>query len=260
MTAVKGWIKERRTKVDVVPDSKSVFKAFHLCPYEETKIVILGQDPYPTPGHAHGLAFSSLGREIPDSLQNIFEELKSDLYSEYPNRDELFRSADLTRWAEQGVLLLNTILTTEAGERLAHKNVGWEFFTQKIIQYLGREYEKPLVFMLWGKEAGTYAQYIDNKHLVLTAAHPSPLSAKKGFFGCKHFSQAIEFLVEKGRLSIVHYNFGKELKDSLKEAYQEFLEKHKIVLTETNLNGQVQMMKNAMFTVANSIDFTTTKI
>lgn len=185
-------IKEYSTKT-VYPDMYKIFEALKLTPYKDVKVVILGQDPYPGEGQAHGLAFSvQKGVPIPPSLLNIFKELADDLNCYIPN------NGYLEPWAKQGVLLLNTSLTVVANQPNSHRNKGWEIFTDKIIQLLNQK-ETPVAFLLWGNNAKSKAKYITNpKHLVLTAAHPSPLSADRGFFGCRHFSKTNKFLRENG--------------------------------------------------------------
>ena len=175
------------------PPAQLVFNAFKLCPFDKVKVVIIGQDPYPGEGQAHGLSFSvNDGVPFPPSLQNIFKEINNDLGTPIPT------SGNLTRWAEQGVLLLNTILTVCPGDSNSHKGKGWEQFTNAVIKRLNDECEG-LVFMLWGVEARKKGRCIDsNKHLVLTSAHPSPRAVNFGCsFGKKHFSQANEYLRER---------------------------------------------------------------
>ena len=175
----------------VFPPPKEVFRAFEVCPFEKVKVVILGQDPYHGAGQANGLCFAvNEGVKLPPSLKNIFKEVESDLGVKMSGR------GDLLPWAEQGVLLLNSILTVEEGKAGSHEGKGWERLTDAAIRALSREREG-LVFMLWGKYAQAKGAMIDReKHLVLEAAHPSPLSAYRGFFGCKHFSQANGYLRE----------------------------------------------------------------
>ncbi len=182
-----------REKV-VYPPKRDIFKALELTPYEKVKIVILGQDPYHQPGQAMGLSFSvPEGVRIPPSLQNIHKELASDLGIK---RKE---TGDLTGWAKQGVLLLNTTLTVERSKPGAHRELGWERFTDEVIRALD-EHESPLVFLLWGVHARKKKRLVTNpKHLVLEASHPSPFSARDSFFGCRHFSKANRFLEENGR-------------------------------------------------------------
>lgn len=180
-------------KYKIFPPMENIFNALKLCDYNDVKVVILGQDPYHGEGQAHGLCFSvKRGTKPPPSLLNIFKELNSDLRIDIPNHGEL------TQWAKNGVLLLNTVLTVREGAPTSHRGKGWETFTDKIITLLN-EREKPMVFMLWGGFAKSKAQLLDSKkHLVLTAPHPSPLSAYNGFFGSKHFSRANVFLEENG--------------------------------------------------------------
>lgn len=177
----------------IFPDKNNIFNALKLTPYEKVKVVILGQDPYHGYGQAHGLAFSvQPGVKTPPSLLNMYKELREDQGCYIPN------NGYLVPWAEQGVLLLNTALTVREGEANSHRNKGWEILTDEIIKKLN-EREKPIVFLLWGNNAKEKSKYITNpNHLVLTAVHPSPLSASRGFFGCKHFSKANDFLQKAG--------------------------------------------------------------
>lgn len=177
----------------IYPPAEDIFNAFHLTPLEKVKCVILGQDPYHEPGQAHGLCFSvKPGTDIPPSLANIYKELHDDLGLFVPN------NGYLEKWAKQGVLMLNTILTVRAHQAFSHKDIGWQIFTDAVIDILNRE-DRPIVYLLWGSPAGKKAAMLNNpKHLVLKAPHPSPLSAYRGFFGCKHFSKANEFLVSNG--------------------------------------------------------------
>lgn len=181
----------------VFPPKQLVFSAFSTN-LADVKVVILGQDPYHTPGMAEGLAFSvPAGQKIPPSLVNIYKEIDSDIgQHQNPN-------GSLRNWQKQGVLLLNTVLTVEAHQPKSHSKKGWEIFTTEVIKYLnGRE--KPLVFMLWGRDARNKKALIDGKrHLILEAPHPSPLSAHAGFFGCRHFSRCNQFLEEHGENKIV---------------------------------------------------------
>jgi uracil-DNA glycosylase len=185
-------IEEYRTKV-VYPDMNNIFNAIKLTPYENVKVGIIGQDPYHGRGQAHGLCFSvNKGVETPPSLKNIYKELMSDLKIETPAH------GCLIDWAKEGVLLLNTVLTVREGEANSHKGKGWEVLTDRIIIELNKR-EKPIVFILWGNNAKTKEALITNeKHLILKSAHPSPLSAHNGFWGCKHFSKANEFLRQFG--------------------------------------------------------------
>jgi uracil-DNA glycosylase len=188
-----SFVKEEYSKGPVYPPGKNIFRAFDACPYEKTRVIILGQDPYHGEGQANGLCFSvSDGVPFPPSLLNIFKEIKNDLGKPIPP------SGDLGRWAEQGVLMLNATLTVRAGQAGSHQNRGWEQFTDAVVRKLTEEKEH-LVFMLWGAYAQKKGHFIDeNKHLVLKAVHPSPLSAHRGFLGCKHFSQANAYLTAKG--------------------------------------------------------------
>ena len=177
----------------IYPPGKLIFNAFDQCPFENLKVVILGQDPYHGPGQAHGLCFSvNEGIPFPPSLKNIFKELKDDVGKATP------RSGDLTEWAHQGVLLLNATLTVRAHQAGSHQKKGWEEFTDAAIQ-IASENKDHLVFLLWGNYAISKRRLIDeNKHMVLTSVHPSPLSASRGFFGNQHFSRANEFLTKNG--------------------------------------------------------------
>lgn len=181
----------------VYPPGREIFAAFDACPFNEVKVVILGQDPYHGPGQANGLCFSvAPGVKIPPSLQNIFKEVHDDTGAPIPD------NGDLTRWATQGVLLLNNTLTVEAHRAGSHQGHGWETFTDAAVKALS-DNRTGLVFMLWGSPAIRKGAVIDrSKHLVLTSPHPSPLSAYRGFFGNHHFSQANAFLVRQGKTPI----------------------------------------------------------
>lgn len=185
-------IQEYKTKI-IFPDKYDIFNALHLTSYKDTKVVILGQDPYHGENQAHGLSFSvKKGVPKPPSLTNIFKEISSDIGCYIPN------NGNLEKWANQGVLLLNTVLTVIKGMPNSHKNKGWETFTDKIIKTLN-EKESPVVFLLWGNNAKQKEALITNKnHLVLKSVHPSPFSANNGFFGNKHFSKTNEFLKSNG--------------------------------------------------------------
>ncbi len=186
-------VKQEYSKAVVYPNSDDIFNAFSLTPLERVKVVILGQDPYHEPGQAHGLCFSvKPGVDIPPSLVNIYKELETDLNCKIPN------NGYLNKWAEQGVFLLNTVLTVRCHAANSHKGIGWEEFTDAVIEVLNKQ-DRPIVYMLWGKPAQTKAAMLNNpKHLVLCAPHPSPLSAYRGFFGCKHFSIANDFFSKNG--------------------------------------------------------------
>ena len=178
----------------VYPPSEDIFNAFHFTPLHEVKVLILGQDPYHGEHQAHGLCFSveKSQPEIPPSLVNIYKELHDDLGCKIPNH------GCLTKWADQGVLLLNTVLTVRAHQANSHQGRGWEQFTDAVIRAVN-EQDRPIVYLLWGRPAQSKIPMLTNpKHLVLTAPHPSPLSAYRGFFGCRHFSKANEFLSEHG--------------------------------------------------------------
>ena len=177
----------------IYPPADDIFNAFHFTPLEQVKVVILGQDPYHEPGQAHGLCFSVKPEvSIPPSLVNIYKELEDDLGCYIPN------NGYLEKWARQGVLMLNTVLTVRAHQANSHQGRGWENFTDAVIQAVNAQ-DRPIVYMLWGRPAQSKIPMLTNpKHLILTAPHPSPLSAYRGFFGCKHFSKANEFLKANG--------------------------------------------------------------
>lgn len=187
------FVKKEYQKHQCFPSGPNIFRCFDLCPPQDVKVVLLGQDPYIRPGQAHGLCFSVQdGVQFPPSLQNMFKEIQSDLGTSMPT------SGNLTRWAEQGVLLLNATLTVREGQSGSHQGRGWETFTDAVIATIGDQLEG-VVFLLWGSYAQKKARLIDaGKHHLLKAPHPSPLSAYRGFFGCKHFSQTNELLEEKG--------------------------------------------------------------
>jgi uracil-DNA glycosylase len=191
------FVRSEYATATVYPPGKLIFNAFDLCPFDKVKVVIIGQDPYHGPGQAHGLCFSvNEGIPFPPSLRNIFKEIQDDLGTPVP------ASGDLTRWAEQGVLLLNATLTVRAGQAGSHQRQGWEEFTDAAIRALATEREH-LVFILWGAYAQKKGAFIDrSRHLVLASAHPSPLSAYNGFFGNKHFSRTNAYLVEHGETPI----------------------------------------------------------
>ena len=188
------FVKDEYSKHVVYPPSEDIFNALHYTPLKDVKVLILGQDPYHEPMQAHGLSFSVLpGKaDTPPSLVNIYKELNDDLGCYIPN------NGYLKKWADQGVLLLNTVLTVRAHQANSHKQRGWENFTDAIISAVNKE-DRPIVYMLWGKPAQMKMSLLNNpKHLILTAPHPSPLSAYRGFFGCRHFSKCNEFLVKNG--------------------------------------------------------------
>ena len=177
----------------VYPARENIFKAFELTEFCDVKVVIIGQDPYHGENQAHGLCFSVLdGVKFPPSLRNIFKELQSDVGKEIP------KSGQLDSWATQGVLMLNTVLTVRDGQPTSHKNKGWEIFTSKVIETLNQK-TQPIVFLLWGAHAEKIGQDITNPiHTKLITVHPSPLSARRGFFGCRHFSKTNEILIKNG--------------------------------------------------------------
>lgn len=191
--ALTSLVRKRYLSTTVYPPPALVFNAFSRCPFGSVKVVIVGQDPYHGPGQAMGLSFSVPdGVRVPPSLQNIYKELNTDLGLEIPT------SGNLERWADQGILLLNATLTVENGKAAAHQGLGWERFTDAVIQTISDQKEH-VVFLLWGRYAQEKGKNIDTaKHLVLTAAHPSPFSAYNGFFGCGHFSKTNQYLREHG--------------------------------------------------------------
>ncbi len=198
MQALKGFLAERKAqRVTIYPHSQDWFHALEATPLEQVKVVIIGQDPYHQPGQAHGLCFSVRpGVRVPPSLVNIYKELQSDLGIVPVNHGYL------ESWARQGVLLLNAVLTVEESSANAHQGKGWEQFTDRIIHLVNEQCDH-VVFMLWGSYAQKKGAFIDrNKHLVLKAPHPSPLSAHRGFLGCRHFSQANAWLQAQGRKAI----------------------------------------------------------
>ena len=191
---IPGHLKTEKSQGKTIyPPGGVIFNAFNITPFDNIKIVIIGQDPYHGPGQAHGLCFSvQNGVPPPPSLVNIFKELKEDIGMAIPSH------GNLTRWAEQGVFLLNASLTVRAGEPMSHAKIGWAQFTDTVIKTISDK-KNHVVFMLWGKFAQDKKILIDEKkHLILKAAHPSPLSAHNGFFGCKHFSKANQYLMSKG--------------------------------------------------------------
>lgn len=188
------FVREEYNTRIIYPPADDIFNALHLTPLSEVKVLILGQDPYHNEHQAHGLSFSVLPEqtEIPPSLQNIYQELQEDLGCYIPN------NGYLEKWAKQGVLLLNTVLTVRAHQANSHKGKGWEEFTDAIIRAVNSQ-DRPVVYMLWGRPAQSKIPMLTNpKHMILKAPHPSPLSAYRGFLGCKHFSQANEFLKKNG--------------------------------------------------------------
>lgn len=188
----KKVLEEYRSRQNF-PNPDDIFNAFHLTPLKDVKVVILGQDPYHNDGQAHGLCFSvKPDVEVPPSLVNIYKELQDDLGCRIPN------NGYLVKWAKQGVLMLNTVLTVRAHQANSHRGIGWEQFTDAVIRAVDAQ-DRPIVFLLWGRPAQMKKSMLHNpKHLILEAPHPSPLSAYRGFFGCKHFSQTNAFLEKNG--------------------------------------------------------------
>lgn len=187
------FVKEEYSTKTVYPPADDIFNALHLTPLKDVKVLVLGQDPYHNVNQAHGLSFSVRpGQKVPPSLQNIYQELHDDLGCYIPN------NGYLEKWARQGVLMLNTVLTVQAHKPNSHQGKGWEKFTDAIIEAVNEE-DRPIVYLLWGRPAQKKVPMLNNpKHLILTAPHPSPYSADRGFFGCRHFSQANEFLKANG--------------------------------------------------------------
>ena len=187
------FVREEYSRTVVYPPAEDIFNAFHLTPLKDVKVVILGQDPYHNDGQAHGLCFSvKPDVEVPPSLVNIYKELQDDLGCRIPN------NGYLVKWAKQGVLMLNTVLTVRAHQANSHRGIGWEQFTDAVIRAVDAQ-DRPIVFLLWGRPAQMKKSMLHNpKHLILEAPHPSPLSAYRGFFGCKHFSQTNAFLEKNG--------------------------------------------------------------
>jgi uracil-DNA glycosylase len=192
-----AFVREEYARTRCYPKAKDIFRAFNVCPLQDVKVLILGQDPYHGEGQAHGLCFSvNRGVDIPPSLLNIYKELHSDIGMPIP------KHGDLTGWATQGVLLLNDVLTVRANQAASHQKRGWETFTDAVIRIVNASCDH-VVFMLWGRYAQDKARLIDpNKHLVLSSVHPSPLSASRGFFGNKHFSKANTFLTQKNKMPV----------------------------------------------------------
>lgn len=181
----------------IYPEPKNIFNAFNLCPLSKVKVVIIGQDPYHEPGQAHGLCFSvESGVDLPPSLINIYKEIESDI------ERKSITNGDLTAWANQGVLLLNSTLTVRAHAAASHSGMGWETFTDSVIRIVA-QHRKHIVYMLWGSFAQKKAEFVNaTENLILTSAHPSPLSAYRGFFGNRHFSRANEYLIANGKTPI----------------------------------------------------------
>lgn len=194
---IREFLKQEYSTKTIYPDMYDLYNCFRMTPVNQIKCVILGQDPYHEPGQAHGLCFSvKPGVPLPPSLQNIFKEIQTDLNITQPNQ------GDLTKWAQRGVLLLNTTLTVRAHQANSHANCGWAWFTDSVIKLIS-DHTKNTVFLLWGSNARSKAPLIDSKrHLILQCAHPSPLSSYRGFFGCHHFSRTNEYLTHNNRAPI----------------------------------------------------------
>jgi uracil-DNA glycosylase len=194
---LQKFVADERSRQTVFPSSDAVFNAFRFTPLADTKVVILGQDPYHGPDQAHGLSFSVVGDcKLPPSLKNIYKELAGDLQVPLPT------SGNLGHWAKQGVLLLNTVLTVRSGVANSHAKRGWETFTDAVIRLVGQQRQNKIVFLLWGKSAEKKTNLISSQHAIITSAHPSPLSAHRGFFRSRPFSRANQALVESGRTPI----------------------------------------------------------
>lgn len=194
---LQDFLTEEYNTKKIYPTPENVFNALNLVKYNDVKVVIIGQDPYHQPGQAHGLSFSvQNGIKLPPSLVNIYKEIEDE------TDKKSCTNGDLTAWAKQGVLLLNSVLTVRDSQPNSHKNMGWEQITSRVVELLSKR-EKPVVFLLWGANAIAIGKNIDrSKHLVLTCAHPSPLSAYNGFFGCNHFVKANEFLIKNNETPI----------------------------------------------------------
>ena len=193
---LQNFLAEEYSKYDIYPEMSNIFNSLNAVKYEDVKVVIIGQDPYHEPNQAHGLAFSVQdGIALPPSLVNIYKEIEDDL------QIKCDQSGNLLRWAKQGVLLLNTTLTVRRGQANSHRGHGWETFTNEVIKLLSKR-QDPMVFILWGSNAQAFAPEISKQHLILKAPHPSPLSAYRGFFGCKHFSKANKFLTDHNKTPI----------------------------------------------------------
>lgn len=194
---LQDFLTEEYNTRKIYPTPENVFNALNLVKYNDVKVVIIGQDPYHQPGQAHGLSFSvQNGIKLPPSLVNIYKEIEDEIGK------KSCTNGDLSAWAKQGVLLLNSVLTVRDSQPNSHKNMGWEKITSRVVELLSKR-EKPVVFLLWGANAIAIGKNIDrSKHLVLTCAHPSPLSAYNGFFGCNHFVKANEFLIKNNETPI----------------------------------------------------------
>lgn len=196
-TKLRAFVKEEQRTKDIYPANELIFNAFEQCPYWDLKVVILGKEPYSGYGMDHGLAYSTPGSTTPDGLFNVLKEVRKDIFARWENTNMvLHKTNNLTQWAKQGVLLLNTVLTVEKNKADSHKNKGWEEFTINTLKLINNHPSR-VVYMLWGKTVGEYKQYIDTtRHLVLEASHPNSFTAAQGFWGCQHFKQADEFILK----------------------------------------------------------------
>lgn len=196
MVKLREFITERRKTVNVLPAPNQLFNAFKYCSWDKLKVIIIGQDPYPTRQDTHGLAFSSLAQQTPYALRKVFDEIFNDIYEGNTGGVNAFQTNNLTQWAEQGVLLLNMCLTTEEGKAGAHRNKGWELFIENTVSFIDQNHKCRLVWMLWGKDAKNLKQYIKGeRHLILEADHPASVRQNAQlWFGNKHFSKANKFI------------------------------------------------------------------
>ena len=193
---LSDYLKKSREKKIIFPKIEDVFSAFKLCNYHKLKIVIIGQDPYHNINQAHGLAFSTKSKKLPPTLVNIFKELVNDLKIKFP------RNGNLEKWAKQGILLINSTLTVEHNKPNSHQHIGWQKFTDNVISYISKN-KKGIIFIIWGNHAKNKVKLIDeSKHHTLIASHPSPLSAYRSFFGCRHFSKSNNILINQRKKTI----------------------------------------------------------
>lgn len=196
MIDLKNFITERRKEVIVLPSSENLFNALKQCAWADLKVIIIGQDPYPSAADAHGIAFSSPSEKTPYSLENIFKEIYQDIFAGNTGGVKVFKTNNLTQWAKQGVLLLNTCLTTEENKPGAHNRQGWEIFIENLVKHIGNHHKSKLVWMLWGKQAQSLKEHINQEnHLVLEAEHPAAVRHRtNAWFGNKNFSKCNEFI------------------------------------------------------------------
>lgn len=189
---LEAFLDQEELNHDILPPREVRLSCFYLTPYDDVRVVIIGQDPYHNYNQAHGLAFSVLNDKYPPSLKNIYKELVSDMGVDYP------KTGNLTSWAKQGVLLINTVLSVRVHEPLSHKKKGWEIFTLEVVKEINKK-DEMVIFILWGNHAISFSKYIDiTKHKIIQSVHPSPLSARRGFFGSKPFSKTNELLISNG--------------------------------------------------------------